>query len=158
MSEPGALTNGEVQDLVYSWFQKITNKASLDEMLAMLTHNELGMQLHFPETTVRSHADFQRWYEEVTNRYFDQVHDLKMLAVDLNGTRATVTLVVNWQAYTWKPPAPYSEWQGFNVHQTWTVDRESGSGKPLIITYNVDKFDPMTNGAGVWRTSHTTTQ
>jgi len=156
MSEPKALTNGEVQELVYVWFQKITDKASLDEMLSMLSNNELEMR--FPETTIRSHTDFQRWYEETTNRFFDQMHNLKMLAVDLNGARASVTLVVNWQACTWKPPAPYSEWQGFNVHQAWTVERESGSGRPVITGYYVDKLDSMTNGAKAWRTSHTITQ
>jgi SnoaL-like domain len=141
MSKSDALMNGEVQELVYAWFRRLTDKVSLDEMLSMLSSDEFEMR--FPDATIRSYADFKQWYEGVTNLFFDQVHDVKMLAVDLDGVQAGVTLVVNWQARTWKPPAPYSEWQGFNVHQTWTVKRDPGSGKPTITGYYVGEFDPM---------------
>jgi hypothetical protein len=141
MSASGGLTNGDVQELVYTWFQHITNKVELNELLALLSSDELEMR--FPETVIRSHADFSQWYEGVKNLFFDQTHELKMLAVDLYGTEAKVTLVVNWQARTWKPPAAYSEWQQWNVHQTWTIKQEPRSGKPVISGYYVGAFDPV---------------
>jgi SnoaL-like domain len=141
MSELGALTNGEVQELVYTWFRNVTDKVALEEMQALLSSDELEMR--FPEATIRNYEDFRRWYEGVTNLYFDQMHDLKLLAVDLDGMRARVTLVVNWQARTWKPPASHSEWRGFNVHQAWTVKRDAGSSRPVICGYYVGKFDPL---------------
>jgi hypothetical protein len=141
MSASGGLTNGDVQELVYTWFQRITDKVEMNELLALLSSEELEMR--FPGTVIRSHADFTRWYEGVKNHFFDQVHELKMLAVDLDGTQAKVTLVVNWQARTWKPPAAYSEWQQVNVHQTWVVKQEPRSGKPVISSYHVGTFDQI---------------
>ncbi|HZR42723.1 MAG TPA: hypothetical protein VFB12_21565 [Ktedonobacteraceae bacterium] len=135
------LTNVEVQNLVYTWFQKITAKVDLDELLQMLSKNELEMR--FPETTIRNHGDFKRWYEGVTNLYFDQIHDLKMLAVDLDGPQADVSLVVHWQARTWQPPSAYSKWQDAYIHQRWSIKREAGSDKPVIVDYYVGTFDTV---------------
>lgn len=136
-----ALTEWEVQELVYTWFRKITDKAPIDEMLAMLSAD--GLEMAFPEETLTSHDDFTQWYESVTSTFFDQVHELKLLAVEVEGDRAEVGLIVNWQARTWTPPAPYSEWQGFYVHQTWTVERDAKTGQPVIVKYKVGEFDPM---------------
>jgi hypothetical protein len=141
MSASGGLTNGEVQELVYTWFQYVTDKAELHKLLAMLSSDELDM--HFPETVIRNHTEFAQWYDSVINLFFDEAHELKMLAIDLDGTEAKVTLVVNWQARTWKPPAAYSEWQEWNVHQTWTVKQDPRSGKPVICGYYVGEFDPV---------------
>jgi hypothetical protein len=141
MSISGALTNGEVQDLVYTWFHSLNNKIDLNDMLSLLSSDELEMR--FPETTIRNVGDFTRWYEGVKNLYFDQRHELKMLAVDLDGTQARVTLVVNWCARTWKSPAAYSKLQQSTIHQTWVVKREPRSGKAVISSYYVGHFDPV---------------
>ncbi len=141
MSQATQLANGEVQDLVYSWFRKITDKAPLDQMLALLSPDEL--EIRFPDATLRNHDEFRRWYETVTNLYFDQVHDLKLLAIDLDGDRASVNLIVNWQARTWKAPAATSKWEGYYVHQAWTVKRNPASGRAVIVSYQVGEFDPM---------------
>jgi hypothetical protein len=137
----GELTNREVQELVYTWFKKLTDKVPVEELLAMLSAEDL--ELRFPEKTLRGYADFREWYTTVTHLFFDQVHDVKMLAVDLDGIQATVNLVVNWQARTWEPPAAYSKWQGFYVHQTWSVKKHTKTGKPVIVSYQVGAFDPM---------------
>ena len=141
MAQSGALTQSEVQDLVYTWFRKITDKCPEDEMLAMLSTD--GLEMRFPERTLKSYDDFRDWYHGVAGLFFDQVHELKMLAVDLDGERANVTLVVNWQAHTWNPPAAYSEWSSFLIHQDWTVRRDRASGRPVIVTYLVGTADPM---------------
>jgi hypothetical protein len=136
-----ALTNWEVQEFVYDWFRKLTDKVPAEELLAMLSDE--GLEMQSPEETLRSHADFKKWLDTVTHLFFDQVHDVKLLAVDLAGDQATVNLIVNWQARTWTPPAPYSEWQGSYVHQNWTVKRSPTTGKPVIVNYKVGAFDPM---------------
>jgi hypothetical protein len=141
MTRNAALTQGEVQDLVHTWFRRITDKADLPDMLALLSAE--GLEMVFPERTLRSHADFADWYAGVTKLFFDQVHELKFVAVDLDEARAAVTLVVNWQARTWTPPAAYSEWQGAYVHQAWTVQRDPGSGRPVIATYRVGDLQPQ---------------
>ena len=65
----------------------------------------------------RGHAGFADWYKAVTNRFFDEVHTVT--SVDVTSTRrrhgANVKVVVNWQAKIWNPPAPKSEWLGFDA-------------------------------------------
>jgi hypothetical protein len=141
MGGTGALTEWEVQELVYTWFRKLTIKVPVDELLALLSPQ--GLEMAFPESTLRNHADFRVWYEAVTHTFFDQVHDVKMLAVELENDQATVNLIVNWQASTWEPPAGYSKREGFYVHQNWTVVRDDATGKPVIARYRVGAFDPM---------------
>jgi hypothetical protein len=136
-----ALTNWEVQDLVYAWFHKITYKAPVEELQAMLSTE--GLEMKFPDSTMKNHADFSQWYHTVTHLFFDQVHEIKFLAVSLDNELATVNLIVNWQARTWQPPAAFSEWQGAYVHQTWTVKKDAQTEKPVIVTYLVGQFDPM---------------
>lgn len=131
----------EVQELVYDWFRKITDKAPVDEMLAMLCRD--GFEMQFPEATLHNPAEFKQWYETVTHTFFDQVHDVKMLSVEKQDGHAEVVLIVNWQARTWQAPAATSEWQGSYVHQRWQVIRDPHSGKPVISVYAVGTFDAM---------------
>jgi hypothetical protein len=140
-----ALTGWEVKELVYTWFKKLTDKANAAELTALLSAESLLME--FPEETLRSHADFRSWLKKVTGIYFDQIHDVLFLDVRLEGEKAQVNLVVNWQARTWTPPAAYSQWSGSNVHQHWVVVRDRKSGKPVISVYHVAEFDPMKAGA-----------
>jgi len=141
MKDTNTLSIWEVQELIYEWFRKLTTKAPLEEMLVMLNSEELEMM--FPERILRSHADFKEWYQDVTHLYFDQVHEIKMLAIDLAGNEAAVNLIVNWQTRTWKAPAAFSEWQGSYISQNWVIKKISKTGKPVITIYKVGKFEPM---------------
>ena len=136
-----ALSSWEIQELIYEWFRKLTTKAPLEEMLGMLSSEELEMR--FPERKLRNLADFKEWYHDVTHLFFDQVHEIKMLSIDIAGNEAIINLIVNWQARTWKAPAAFSEWQGFNIHQKWWVKKDQKTGKPVIIKYDVGELKPM---------------
>jgi hypothetical protein len=136
-----AMTKWDVTELVYSWFRKITAKAPVEELLSMLSSE--GLEMKFPEETLKSYDDFKRWYSTVTHQFFNQVHEVKMLDVDVSGDKAAVKLIVNWQAETWNPPQPFSKREGFYVHQTWSVKKDQKTGKPVIATYLVEEFDPM---------------
>ena len=66
-----------------------------------------------------------------------------MVDIVIDGDKADVKLVVNWQARTWDPPAGYSGWEGVYAHQTWLVERNGDTGKAAISRYSVDRFEPM---------------
>lgn len=136
-----ALNNWEVQELIYEWFRKLTTKAPLGEMLVMLSSKELEM--NFPERKLRNLTDFKEWYNSVTRLFFDQVHEIKMLSIDIAGNEAIINLMVNWQARTWKAPAAFSKWQGFNIHQKWVVEKDQKTGKPVILKYEVGELKQM---------------
>lgn len=141
------LTNLEVNILVYDWYKKLDVHASVEEVLPLLISE--GLEMHFPEATLRSIKDFRIWYEDVTNKFFDEIHDMKMLNIDINGETATVKLVVNWQAHTWTPPAAKSKWLGFDAHQTLTIKRDQKTKEAVIATYIVDALDPMEGSASL---------
>jgi hypothetical protein len=135
------LASAEVKALVVGWFRRLTDHAPVEEMLAMLDLQRL--QMTFPEATLRSEADFRKWYGDVTGKFFDQRHDLEMLDVDVQEHRAHVNLVVGWQARTWTPPAAYSGWIGAHAYQEWMVERAAEHLPPRIVTYTVARLEPM---------------
>jgi len=51
--------------------------------------------------------------------------------------------VVNWQARRWNPPAPRSEWIGFDAYQRWEMIPSPASGRPVVVRYIVDELRPM---------------
>ena len=142
-----ALEEVEVKDLVTAWYQALDVHAPVDEMLPMLAAD--GLEMTFPEGVQRGQDGFRRWYETVTHRFFDEVHTLQNLTVTLNGDRADVKLVVNWQAKIWDPPAPRSVWLGFDAAQTWVVERSPTSGRSVVRTYIVDALTPMPGSASL---------
>src|SRR5579859_1340649 len=117
---PGALTEQAVRDLVRDWYEALDRHVDLAQVLPYLIGE--GLEMRFPEATLHTTAEFEGWYQAVTHRFFDEVHELKKVEVDLSeGDEATVDIVVNWQATVWNPPAPRSEWLGFDARQTWVV-------------------------------------
>jgi len=132
---------------VTAWYQALDVHAPVDEMLPMLAAD--GLEMTFPEGVQRGQDGFRRWYETVTHRFFDEVHTLQNLTVTLNGDRADVKLVVNWQAKIWDPPAPRSVWLGFDAAQTWVVERSPTSGRSVVRTYIVDALTPMPGSASL---------
>ena len=142
MSNVAPLTEAEVKDMVNAWYKKLDVHATEAEVLPFLADKELEMR--FPEATVRGHNGFEGWYQTVLRIFFDEVHTMKELNVKLNAdkSQADVKLVVYWEASRWKPPVAKSERLMFDAYQTWIVKRSPESGKPVIVTYIVDKLDP----------------
>jgi len=136
------LERWEVADLVTGWFRRLGDKAAPEAMLAML--DPAGPTMVFPEGTFVGADGFRAWYDAVTNRYFDQVHELRTVEVDCRADTAEVHVTVDWQARTWQPPAAFSEWTGAVARQRWTVRR--AGGHPVIAEYRVLALEPMTGG------------
>lgn len=142
-----ALTTREVNELVYTWYKKLDVHAPVEEVLPLLVSS--GLEMRFPEGTLKTVDEFKGWYKKVTNLFFDETHAMKMLDIARDGETATVKLVVNWQAHVWNPPAAKSKWLGFDAVQTWIVKRDTKTGKAAIATYIVDKLDPMEGSASL---------
>ena len=140
-----ALTKDEIKDLADRWYKALDVHAPLDELLEMLADD--GLEMVFPEGTSRGHAGFTEWYERVTRIFFDEVHTLTKVEPKIDGEEADVEVVVNWQAKVWNPPAPKSEWLGFDAFQTWQVARSPESGRVVITKYVVDDLAAMPGSA-----------
>ncbi|HEY8642553.1 MAG TPA: nuclear transport factor 2 family protein [Candidatus Dormibacteraeota bacterium] len=145
MVESTALGKAEVKDMVDAWYRALDVHAPVAELLPMLADE--GLEMRFPEATLKGQPAFVEWYEGVTRKFFDEIHDMKELNIDPAGDEANVKLVVNWQAKVWNPPDAKSKWLGFDAYQTWIVKRSPQSGRPVIATYIVDELRPMEGSA-----------
>jgi len=140
MAATARLTEAEVKQLVVDWYHGLDVHAPTVEMLPLVA--EEGLEMRYPEATVRGLAEFDGWYNGVIRIFFDEVHTLEKLEVALSADKAEVKLVVLWEASRWKAPAAQSERLKMDAAQTWEVRRSPKSGKAVIATYIVDSLNP----------------
>ena len=147
MSNLAPLERKEIEQLAKDWYKKLDVHAPMVEILPMLADRDLEMQ--FPEATLHGHAEFEGWYQGVIRIFFDEVHTLKELSIEISESKAqaNIKLVVYWEASRWNPPAAKSDRLMFDAYQTWIVKRSPETGKAVIVTYIVDKLDPMEGSA-----------
>ncbi len=137
------LTDEAVRLFVYDWFIALDQHAAPERVLPMVAPDPTVV---LPEGTLRTSEQFADWYHTVTHRFFDETHTLKQLSVTLlSPAEAQVSLVVNWQARVWDPPADKSRWLGFDATQDWTVVLRDGA--PRIAVYDVRELAPMPGSA-----------
>jgi hypothetical protein len=135
------LTQEEIADLADRWYKALDVHAPIEELYAMLLDD--GNEMMWPEGPTHGHLEFKGWYDRVTRLFFDEVHTITKVAAAIDGDRADVEVVVNWQAKTWNPPEPKSGWLGFDAYQTWEVVRSPETDAPVIKRYVVDNLEPM---------------
>ena len=141
-----ALTNDEIQDLADRWYKALDVHAPVAQLHEMLLDE--GNVMEWPEGPTHGHAEFTGWYEKVIRRFFDEVHTLKGVEPSIDGDRADVKVVVNWQASVWEPPSPKSKLLHMDAFQTWEVVRSPQTGKAVIKRYVVDSFEEMPDSEG----------
>jgi SnoaL-like protein len=139
------LTKKSIDQFVEEWYRALDRHERLDSVKDMLVDE--GLEMKFPEATVQGHDGFAEWYRRVLHRFFDEEHKVTKVeaAIESAGSRATVQVLVNWQAKIWDPPAATSQWLGFDANQTWVV-AATNSG-PRIATYVVNELAPMPGSA-----------
>lgn len=134
MSAP--LTTQEIRELAEAWYRKLDVHAPMVEVLPMLS--EGGVEMHFPEATLATMAEFEGWYQRVIRIFFDEVHTVKEVSAEIDGDTARVHVVVEWQASIWNPPAASSARIKCDADQSWVVKRSPVSGKAVISVYTVN--------------------
>lgn len=141
------LSRTEIEAFVTDWYRKLDQHAPSEQMVAMLA--EQGLEFQLPEGPLTNREAFREWYAGglimpgVINLFFDEVHTVRQVGVSWRDRRALVDVVVNWQARRWRPPAPRSEWIGFDAYQHWEMIRSPATGRPVIVQYIVDELRPM---------------
>jgi len=133
------LNEAKVRELVEKWYQLLDVHAPEADLLPLLSEK---LEMTLPEGPVHGLDGFRNWYQTVTHVFFDEKHVLRQVNVTISGERADVSLVVNWQAKRWRPPAPRSESLDFDAFQRWVVVR-APNGEPVIQTYIVDSLNPL---------------
>jgi hypothetical protein len=135
MAEPAPLTEGQIREFVAAWYRALDFHVPIEEAWTFLADRDLHMQ--FPDGDMRDFATFKKWYDRVTNVFFDENHYVHSVKARIGGDQAEVDIVVGWQASWWEAPAAKSKRVSLDATQGWTVRRSSKNRYGLeIVTYN----------------------
>jgi hypothetical protein len=133
VSQP--ITQEQIRTFVAAWYLALDNHAPIEECYRLLAEDGLNMQ--FPDGDIRDHTSFKKWYDRVTNLFFDENHYVQTVEATISGDQAVVDIVVGWQASWWEPPAAKSKRVSMDATQRWTVRRSLKNGYGLeIVSYN----------------------
>ena len=129
------LTLDEIKIFVAAWYRALDFHVPIEECYRLLTDEGLNMQ--FPDGDIRDFASFKRWYDRVTNLFFDENHYVQSVEAEIKDDRAEVDIVVGWQASWWEAPSAKSKRVSLDATQKWTVQRSTKNPYGLeIVTYN----------------------
>lgn len=136
-----------------AWYRALDVHAPADECMRLLADE--GLEMVFPEKTLRGLGDFVAWYgggdysdgsraPGVTNIFFDEVHAVRSVQVEAAGgstgdDEAIVDVVVGWQASWFQPPEARSRRTAMNATQQWRLRRSRVEKNPFgleIVGYN----------------------
>jgi hypothetical protein len=130
-----AITVDEIKKFAAAWYLALDQHVPVEEAYKFLADEGLNMQ--FPDGDIRNFDSFKRWYDRVTNLFFDENHNVQSVEATISGDRAEVRVVVGWQASWFEPPAAKSKRTAMDATQLWTVRRSSKNAYGLeIVTYN----------------------
>jgi hypothetical protein len=130
-----ALTLPEIKKLVDAWYLALDQHAPIQVCYDLLA--DKGLHVTFPVGDITDQASFKKWYDRVTNLFFDENHNVQSVDAKINGDEATLDVVVGWQASWWEPPAAKSKRVSMDATQRWTVRRSSKNAYGVeIVTYN----------------------
>lgn len=134
-----SLSNAEIKQFVGDWYRALDIHVPMVNVLPMLA--EEGLEMQFPEATLRGFADFEGWYQRVIRLFFDEVHNVKEVKIAPKGDDYLLDVVVEWQASVWNPPEANSKRIMLDAYQRWVVRQSPKTGKPVVVTYIVDRLD-----------------
>ncbi|MBK8184540.1 MAG: hypothetical protein IPK63_17355 [Candidatus Competibacteraceae bacterium] len=136
----GPFSRAEIEAFVADWYHQLDVHAPAEQVV-VLVDDQVEMQ--FPEGTVRGAEQFSAWYDGVIRIFFDELHIVTHVGINWQNDRYLLDVVVNWQARRWRPPAPRSEWIGFDAYQRWEMTASPKDGRPVVSRYIVDELRPM---------------
>ena len=133
MNEP--ITEDQIKIFVAAWYQALDFHVPIEQAYALLA--DQGLHVQFPDGDIRDYASFKKWYDRVTNLFFDESHYVQTVESKISGDEAVVDIVVGWQASWWVAPEAKSKRVSMDATQRWTVRRSKKNSFGLeIVTYN----------------------
>jgi len=145
----GPINEDQIKALATAWFLALDQHAPIERCYEMLAED--GLRMIFPDGDIRNLDDFKKWYDRVTNLFFDENHNLATVEAKIDGDRADVRIVVAWQASWFEPPAAKSKRTAMDATQQWTVRRTSKNPYGLEIQMYNATAEPFKYAPGFAR-------
>lgn len=131
-----ALADNEVKDFILTWFDKLSRRVSVEEILSMLS--PINLTMDFPEITLRGQDEFSRWYEKVGESFMQQEHFLESFDVLQRSPAIELTVNVIWKA---QKKEDFSHIQ-MRANQRWTLEKSSSNEGLMITKYVINSLTP----------------
>ena len=129
------LTEAEIKTFVAAWYQALDFHVPFDQAWMLLADE--GLRVVFPDGDITDRASFKKWYDRVTNLFFDENHYVQSVQAKIDGDSAVLDIVVGWQASWWEAPAAKSKRVSMDATQRWTVRRSTKNAYGIeIVSYN----------------------
>jgi hypothetical protein len=147
--EGSALTDGNIKAFVAAWYQALDVHAPFEEAYSLLA--EEGLEMRFPDGDIRDRASFKRWYDRVTNLFFDEAHYVHGVEIEAGSGSAGLRVVVGWQASFWVPPEAKSRRTCLDATQKWVVRPSRRNSHGLEIQAYNATLEPFRYAPGFAR-------
>jgi hypothetical protein len=125
------LLSETVSAFARNWFDLLSAHEPVERLLRLVVDD--GLEMVFPERTLRGHADFSDWYGVVGRSFADQSHQVERLGVAEDGDRVDVDVVVIWRATQVSDGSKIA----VRANQDWRLIRAHDSGELRIARYRV---------------------
>ena len=141
MAQSDPFNADNLKRFAIAWYNGLDIHAAAPDLQRFLASEDLEMA--FPEMTMRSYADFDKWLDGIYHTFFDENHNVHTVDVTAQtDTTADLDVVVAWQASWFTPPDAKSKRTSMNAIQRWTVQASDKNDYSLeILKYAVDRFD-----------------
>jgi flavin reductase (DIM6/NTAB) family NADH-FMN oxidoreductase RutF len=127
----------EVMDMILKFYSSIDESKDLDTFDEILDWDNFRMING--DSIVDSYSKFDEWYEVVKNSFFDRKHIIERINMDkINDKKIIVSMDMYFRAKTWTKGHAYSSAIEARSKITWTVSRESESGKYKLSDYLIE--------------------
>lgn len=136
-----ALNEANVRKFVSDWYYALDIHAPAEECEKFLVDD--GLELVFPEKTMRTYAEFEEWLGVIYGTFFDELHNVVSVEIgNVTATSAELQVVVAWQASWFTPPDAKSKRTSMNAYQRWMIQTSDKNAHGLAIEkYFVDRFE-----------------
>lgn len=124
------MLGGTVREFAQNWFDLLSDHEPVALLLPLLADD--GLEMVFPERTLRSHDDFADWYAVVGRSFADQSHEIERIDVLGDGEQTDLSVVVIWRATQVSDDARIA----VRATQSWRLVRDD-SGALRIAEYRV---------------------
>ncbi|WP_037859223.1 nuclear transport factor 2 family protein [Streptomyces sp. NRRL S-340] len=131
-TEPGQ----DVAAFVQHWYDILSSHEPVEDLLPHVIDD--GLEMAFPERTLRSHADFRDWYAVVGESFGPQSHIVEKLRTHEHDGLVDVEVTVVWTAKNLSDGSV----SALRIDQTWQLVREGADGALRIRTYHVGALNP----------------
>ena len=109
-----------VRQFAVAWYDALDVHAPADAFHMFLAGE--GMEIVFPERTMRSYPEFDEWLAGIYRTFFDEIHIVQSVTIlGFTETTADLEVVVGWQASWFTSPDAKSKRTSMSAVQRWTV-------------------------------------